>query len=148
MEKENDEPKTEANEAQEAWKETLETFKVEALKMKEMSQEAYEVYSKKAMVILKETSEKLKIQAEQSRQDLSIVAQQISEEGKLYLSSAAEKSPDSIKDVVETFASSTDELKEVSAVRDFYLGIPYGMYIFMYVRFFLPVSLMITHNDF
>lgn len=129
VEKEKDELKAEANEAQKAWEETLESFKEEALKMKEKSQEAYEVYSKKAMVVLKETSEKLKIEADKAKQDLSIVAKQISEEGKVYLTTAAEKSPEPVKDVVETFASSTDNLKDVSQVRDFHVGIPYGMYM-------------------
>lgn len=128
VEKEKDELKENSHEAQEAWKETLESFKEEALKMKEKSQEAYEEYSKKAMVVLEETSERLKIHTDKAREDLSVVAKQISEEGKVYLSTAAEKSPESIKDVVETFAS-TDELKEISQVHDYYLGIPYGAFL-------------------
>ncbi|OVA06070.1 Uncharacterized protein family UPF0136 [Macleaya cordata] len=115
-----------AEESQEAWKRMLESFKEQTIKMQGMSQEAYDVYYKKAMVILKETSEQLKIQAEKASQDLSVIAKEISEEGKEYLSTAAEKSPEEVKDIVETFASSTDDLKEVSKVRDFYVGIPYG----------------------
>lgn len=128
MENEKNELESETDESQEAWKKTLESFKEEAKKMKEVSQEAYEVYSKKAAVILKETSEALKIQAEKARHEMSIVAKELSKEGKIYLSTAAEKSPDSVKDVVETFAS-TDELKEIYEVRDFYLGIPYGAFL-------------------
>lgn len=110
-----------AEESEEAWKQTLASFKEQALKMQSVSQEAYELYSKKAMVILEETSEQLKIQAEK-------IAKDISEEGVEYLSIAAEKSPEPVKDIVDTFASSTKDVKEISGVLDFYLGIPYGMY--------------------
>lgn len=127
MEKEKGDLKGEVEESQEAWQQTLAAFKEQALKMQSVSQEAYEVYSKKAMIVLKDTSEKLKIQAEKARQDLSVIAKEISEEGKEYLTNAAENSPEEVKDIVETFASSTDELKDVSKVRDFYLGIPYGL---------------------
>ncbi|XP_052172432.1 protein FATTY ACID EXPORT 3, chloroplastic isoform X2 [Diospyros lotus] len=116
-----------AEESQEAWKQALASFKEQALKMKSVSQEAYELYSKKAMVILKENSEQLKIQAEKARYDLSVIAKEISEESKEYLSTAAESSPEPVKDIIETFASSTDDVKEISEVRDFYLGIPYGI---------------------
>ncbi|GMP86131.1 hypothetical protein CsSME_00039028 [Camellia sinensis var. sinensis] len=119
----------EAKESQEAWKQTLASFKEQALKMQSVSQEAYELYSKKAMVILKETSEQLKIQAEKARYDLTVVAKEISEEGKEYLSTAAEKSPEPVKDIIETFASSTDDVKDISKVCDFYIGIPYGKYL-------------------
>ncbi|KAA8517548.1 hypothetical protein F0562_017822 [Nyssa sinensis] len=95
--------------------------------MQSVSQEAYELYSKKAIIILKETSEQLKIQAEKTRQDLSVIAKEINEESKEYLSTAAVKSPEPVKDIVETFASSTDDVKEISKLRDFYLGIPYGV---------------------
>lgn len=127
MEKEKRDPKEEIEASDEAWKETLAAFKEQALKMQSMSQEAYDVYSKKALVVLKDTSEKLKIQAEKARQDLSVIATEISEESKEYLSNAAENSPVPVKDIVETFASSTDELNDVSKMRDFYLGIPYGI---------------------
>ncbi|XP_020575319.1 protein FATTY ACID EXPORT 3, chloroplastic [Phalaenopsis equestris] len=110
--------------SQEAWKQTLESFKEEAKKMKEISQEAYDVYSKKAIAILEETSEALKIQADKTRRDLSMVAKEISQGSQVYLSTAAVNSPESVKDIVETFASAPDELN--SAVRDFYVGIPYG----------------------
>ncbi|KAK9291188.1 hypothetical protein L1049_009376 [Liquidambar formosana] len=127
VEKDKDKLEMEAEEAQEEWKQTLASFKEQALKMQSVSQEAYEIYSKKAIVILKETSERLKIQADKARYDLSVIAKEISEESKVYLSTAAEKSPEPVKDIVETFASSTDDLNEISKVRDFYLGIPYGV---------------------
>lgn len=117
--------KDKAEESQEAWKQTLDSFKEQAIKMQSISQEAYEVYSEKAAIILKDASEKLKIQAEKARHDLTVITKEISEESKEYLAGAAENSPEPVKDIVETFASA-DEIKEPSAVRDFYLGIPYG----------------------
>lgn len=115
-----------SDESQEAWKQTLESFKEQALKMQSISKEAYEVYSKKAMIVLEETSEKLKIQSEKAKHDLSVIAKEISEESKEYLATAAENSPEPVKDIVETFASSSDEFNDISKVLDFYLGIPYG----------------------
>ncbi|CAL5192480.1 unnamed protein product [Lathyrus oleraceus] len=113
-------------ESQEAWKQALDTFKEQALKVQGVSQEAYELYSKKAVVILKDTSEQLKIHADKAKHDLSVVAKEITEEGKEYLSSAAENSPE-VKEIVETFTSPEDDLSNVSGVRDFYVGIPYGL---------------------
>ena len=126
LEKDEKDLKTEAEDSEEAWKQTLASFKEQAMQVKAVSQEAYEVYSKKAMIILKETSEKLQIQAEKAREDLTVVAKEISEESKEYLATAAENSPEPVKDIVETFASSADELSDVSKVRDFYVGVPYG----------------------
>jgi hypothetical protein len=54
------------------------------------------------------------------------VAKEITEEGKEYFSSATENSPD-VKEIVETFTSPDDDLSNVSGVRDFYVGIPYGL---------------------
>lgn len=93
-----------------------------------VSQEAYEEYSKRAIVIFEEISKQFKIQAEKAKSDLTVIAEEISKEGKQYLSKAADESPEPVKDIVQTFASSSDELNEVSQVRDFYIGIPYGMY--------------------
>lgn len=129
MEKGNDDVDVDVGseeESQEAWKQALDTFKEQALKVQGVSQEAYELYSKKAVVILKDTSEQLKIHADKAKHDLSVVAKEITEEGKEYLSSAAENSPE-VKEIVETFTSPEDDLSNVSGVRDFYVGIPYGM---------------------
>ncbi|KAI3473087.1 hypothetical protein Pfo_030379 [Paulownia fortunei] len=126
IEKEKEDLKVGAQESQEAWQQALDSFKEQALKMQSVSKEAYELYSEKAIIILKETSEKLKIQAERARQDLIVIAKEIAEESKEYLATAAENSPEPVKDIVETFASSTDEFNDVSKVRDFYVGIPYG----------------------
>ncbi|KAL2899791.1 Protein FATTY ACID EXPORT 3 chloroplastic [Bienertia sinuspersici] len=112
-------------ESQEAWEQALASFKEQALKVQSVSQEAYDVYMKKAVVTLKDTAEQLKIQAEQARQDLSVMTKELSEDGRQYLATAAENSPEPVKDVVETFASARD-LDDVSKVRDFYIGIPYG----------------------
>ncbi|KAL8154396.1 hypothetical protein V2J09_012156 [Rumex salicifolius] len=113
-------------ESEEAWERALAGFKEQALRLQSVSQEAYEVYSKKAMVALKETAVQLKIEADKARYDLTIMAQELGEDGKLYMAQAAENSPEPVKDVVETFAYATDNVKDVSEVRDFYIGIPYG----------------------
>lgn len=117
--------KNTGQESQDAWKQTLETFKEQASKLQSVSQEAYEVYMKNAVVTLKETAERLKIQADQSRQDLSVMAKELREEGRQYLTIATENSPEPVKDVMETFASARD-LDDISKVRDFYVGISYG----------------------
>ncbi|CAB4284951.1 unnamed protein product [Prunus armeniaca] len=127
VEKEKDTAKLKSEESEEAWKQTLAAFKEQALKMQGISQEAYELYSKKALVILKETSEQLKIQADKARIDLSEIAKEISEEGKEYISTAAKNSPEPVKEIVETFNSSADDMNDVSKVRDFHVGIPYGL---------------------
>ncbi|KAK1284568.1 hypothetical protein QJS10_CPB21g01627 [Acorus calamus] len=119
----------EAVESQEEWKRVLETFKEEALKMQAISQKTYEEYSKKAMVIMGYASEKFNVESEKARNDLTRIAKEISEEGKVYLSAAAENSPEEVKDIVETFASYPNDLKDVSELRDFYLGIPYGAFL-------------------
>ncbi|XP_047983055.1 protein FATTY ACID EXPORT 3, chloroplastic [Salvia hispanica] len=126
IEKEKEDLKGQAQESEEAWQQALSSFKEQALKMQSMSKEAYELYSEKAFVVLKETSEKLKIQAEKARQDLVEIAKETADESKEYLAAAAENSPEPVKDIVETFSTSTDELNDVSKVRDFYVGIPYG----------------------
>ncbi|CAI9768421.1 unnamed protein product [Fraxinus pennsylvanica] len=125
IEKEED-LKAGAEEAEEAWTQTLDSVKEQALKMQSISKEAYDVYSKKAIVILKETSEKSKVEADKARHELSKIAKEVAEESKKYLATVAENSPEQVKDIVETFAYPGDELNDVSEVRDFYVGIPYG----------------------
>lgn len=126
MEKEGSEPHIGTEESQEAWKQALDTFREQALKFQGISQEAYELYSKKAIVILNDTAEQLKIQADKARQDLSATAKEITEEGKEYLNTATENTPE-VKEIVETFTSPTDDLSKISGIRDFYVGVPYGM---------------------
>ncbi|KAK9734156.1 hypothetical protein RND81_04G118900 [Saponaria officinalis] len=125
IELEKDNLKQAGEASQEAWEQVLSSFKEQALKLQSVSQEAYEVYSKKTVVVLKETAETLKIQADQARRDIFVMAQELGEDSRQYLNVAAENSPEPVKDVVETFASA-DDLNDVSQVRDFYVGIPYG----------------------
>ncbi|GAB2257597.1 hypothetical protein Droror1_Dr00013757 [Drosera rotundifolia] len=113
--------------SQEAWEQVLVSFKEQALKLHGVSQEAYEMYSKKAMTALKETAEKLKIHADQARYDLAVITRELGQEGKEYLAIAAEHSPEPVKDVVEIFASPFDDINDISQLRDFYVGIPYGV---------------------
>ncbi|URD79827.1 non-green plastid inner envelope membrane protein [Musa troglodytarum] len=110
----------------EAWQEALKHFKTEAMKVKAVS-EAYQVYTKKAMEILTDTSEKLKIQAEKAQRDLNLIAKEVSEQGKEYLSTATKNSPDSVREIFETYASANE--LNMSSIRDFYLGIPYGSFL-------------------
>ncbi|URE19950.1 non-green plastid inner envelope membrane protein [Musa troglodytarum] len=117
-----------AGASQEAWKKALQRFRTEALKVMAISEGAYGIYSKKAMEILMDTFEKLKIQADKARHDLRIIAKEFSKEGKEYFSTAAKNSPDSLRDILEIYASAND-LKNVSAIRDFYLGILYGSFL-------------------
>ncbi|XP_022761396.1 protein FATTY ACID EXPORT 3, chloroplastic-like [Durio zibethinus] len=127
VEREKDEVKIGSEEeSNEAWKQALELFKENALMMKSVSQEAYELFCEKALVIMKETSELLKIQAEKAKNDLNEIVKEISEEGKVYLSTAAENSPPEVKEIVGTFSSSADDFKDVNKVLDFHVGIPYG----------------------
>ncbi|XP_073017100.1 protein FATTY ACID EXPORT 3, chloroplastic-like [Primulina eburnea] len=115
-----------AEESHVAWQQMLKSFKEQSLKLQSVSKEAYKLYSEKAVILLQETSENLKIQAEKARLDLSVIASEITEESKEYLATAADNYPEPVKDIVDTFASSRDELNDVSKVRDFYVGIPYG----------------------
>lgn len=124
---ESSEIKASAKESEEAWKQTLAAFREQAIKMQSVSQEAYEIYSKKAIAILKETAEQLKIEAEKARKDLTVVAKELSEDSKKYLTEATENNPE-VKEIVETFTLPTDDVKEFSTLRDFYLGIPYGTF--------------------
>ncbi|XP_022144082.1 protein FATTY ACID EXPORT 3, chloroplastic [Momordica charantia] len=116
-----------AEKVQELWKKALNTFKEQALKMKSISKDAYEEYSEKALVSLNETSKILKIQAEKAREDLVLVVHELSEEGKEYIATVAENYPEEVKEIVVTFTSPTDDLREISKVQDFYFGIPYGL---------------------
>ncbi|KAG9455519.1 hypothetical protein H6P81_000027 [Aristolochia fimbriata] len=117
------------DESQEAWEQTLQLFKEHAAKMQAISQAAFEAYTNKAMIILMDTSDRLKIEANKARRDLAIVVKEFGEEGMEYLSSVAERSPESVKDVVEEFSSSHAKFTHLSEVRDFYLGIPYGLFL-------------------
>ncbi|KAK4801216.1 hypothetical protein SAY86_021703 [Trapa natans] len=127
VEKEQDDLKGKAEGPEEVWEQTLVALEEQTLKMKGISQEAYEKYSKKAMVVLKETTEQLKTQVEKAKYDLSVIAKEIGEEGKEYLCAAAENYPEPVKEIVERFSSPTDDLKDFAQVRDFYVGIPYGL---------------------
>ncbi|EHA8591704.1 putative protein FATTY ACID EXPORT 3, chloroplastic [Cocos nucifera] len=113
VEKDTDNIEKKTDNSLEALQQALEYVKAEAMKAKAMSQEAYEVYSKKAIEILLETSEKLKIHAGKAQNDLSIIAKELSEEGKEYLNATAKNYPDSVKDILETFTSYS-ELKNIS----------------------------------
>ncbi|XP_015580573.1 protein FATTY ACID EXPORT 3, chloroplastic isoform X2 [Ricinus communis] len=116
--------KNEEEETQEDWKRILDSFK---LKMQSLSGESYEEYSKKAMVVLRETQDQLQVLSDKLQTNLSEITKEVAVGSKEYLSTAAENSPEPVKEIVESLASSTDDLNEISQVRDFHVGIPYGL---------------------
>ncbi|KAF8089924.1 hypothetical protein N665_0494s0029 [Sinapis alba] len=116
--------------SQEAWKQTLASVKEQVSKIQNVSSEAYNVNSQKAMTILKDTSEQLRIQAEKAKEELGTKAKEVGEEGREYILKAAEESPSDVKEIVEAF-SSTEDLKDVSRTQDFHVGIPYGLLLFV-----------------
>ncbi|CAH8359089.1 unnamed protein product [Eruca vesicaria subsp. sativa] len=114
----------------EAWKQTLESVKEQVSKIQSVSSEAYNVNSQKAMTILKDTSEQLRIQAEKAKEELGTKAKEVGEEGREYILKAAEESPSDVKEIVEAF-SSTEDLTDVARTQDFHVGIPYGLLLFV-----------------
>jgi uncharacterized membrane protein (UPF0136 family) len=126
VEKEKRDVDGEGDTSQEAWKQTVASFKEQVSKMQSVSSEAYTVNSQKAMTILKDTSEQLRIQAEKAKEELGTKAKVVGEEGREYILKAAEESPSDVKEIVEAFAS-TEDLKDVSRTQDFHVGIPYGL---------------------
>lgn len=116
--------------SQEAWKQTLASVKEQVSKIQSVSTEAYNVNSQKAMTILKDTSEQLRIQAEKAKEELGTKAKEVGEEGREYILKAAEESPSDVKEIVEAF-SSTEDLRDVSRTQDFHVGIPYGLLLFV-----------------
>ncbi|KAL5229028.1 hypothetical protein ABZP36_017293 [Zizania latifolia] len=126
----NEKGKEEINseEAQEVWKEMLKQFKGEALRMQTLTLQAYDVYSQRTREVLLEASEKLKIQADKAQKDLALIAAEVGEEGQEYLKLAAQNSPDSIKDIRETF-SSLGKLNGLSEYQDYHVGIPFGTFL-------------------
>lgn len=128
--------------SQEAWKESLDYFKSEAIKLKAMSEEAYEVYSKKASEVLLTLSEKLQIEAKKAQKDISKIAKEISEEGQEYLTRVSENPPESTKELVGVFKESS-EVKNIDDVRDYHVGVVYGMcqdasfFLYIYIKDYL-----------
>ncbi|KAG6489458.1 hypothetical protein ZIOFF_050727 [Zingiber officinale] len=127
LEKDDDDVNKNSGFSQEQWKEALNRFKVEALKVKAVSEKAYAVYSKKIMEMLTDKAEKLKIQADRAQKDLSILAQDMSKEGQEYLSATEKNYPDLIKEITEAYAS-RDKTTAIYSIREFYLGIPYVIF--------------------
>ncbi|KAK7386120.1 hypothetical protein VNO78_26093 [Psophocarpus tetragonolobus] len=100
---------------EESWKQALDTFREQASKIREASEEAYGLYSEKAVLVLKEATEELRV-----------AAMEIGDESKHYLTVVAENSPE-VKQIVETFTSPNHDFTQISQLRDFYVGVPYGL---------------------
>ncbi|XP_050213593.1 protein FATTY ACID EXPORT 3, chloroplastic [Mercurialis annua] len=113
-------------ETQEDWKKIIDSVK---LKMQSLSGESYEEYSKKATVVLKETQDQLQVLSVKLQANFSEMSKEVAEGSKEYLATAAENSPEPVKEIVETLASSADDVNEISQVRDFHVGIPYGFFL-------------------
>jgi hypothetical protein len=116
-----------ADESEEEWKQTLDAVKEKASRMQGISKEAYDVYAEKAKIVLKDTTEQLKLQSEKMRVVLASTAEEIGVKGKENLSIWIENAPETVKDVAETaFGVHPEDLKNLSKIHDFCLGIPYG----------------------
>jgi len=120
-----------ADESEEEWKQTLDAVKEKASRMQGISKEAYDVYAEKAKIVLKDTTEQLKLQSEKMRVVLASTAEEIGVKGKENLSIWIENAPETVKDVAETaFGVHPEDLKNLSKIHDFCLGIPYGALLF------------------
>uniref|UniRef100_A0A0C9S9N2 TSA: Wollemia nobilis Ref_Wollemi_Transcript_7440_2080 transcribed RNA sequence n=1 Tax=Wollemia nobilis TaxID=56998 RepID=A0A0C9S9N2_9CONI len=119
-------------ETEEAWKQTMDIIKEQASRMQEMSKEAYAVYAEKAKIVLKDATEQLKLQAEKTRGVLAVTAEEIGEKSKQNLSVMIENAPEPVKDIAETaFGAHPEDLKKLTKIHDFCLGIPYGALLFV-----------------
>lgn len=139
VEKVRNELDKQAKESEETWKQTLDAVKEQASRMQEqasrmqgISKEAYAVYAEKAKIVLKDTTEQLKLQSEKMRVVLASSAEDISVKGKENLSIWMENAPETVKDVAETaLGVHPEDLKNLSKIHDFCLGIPYGALLFL-----------------
>ncbi|XP_048431571.1 protein FATTY ACID EXPORT 3, chloroplastic-like isoform X2 [Pyrus x bretschneideri] len=122
VENENNNAKPKSEESEEPSKQTLGSFKEQTLKLRSLSRE----FSKKALVIMKDTSEQLKIYADKARDDLSERANEISEH---YITIAEANSPEPVREIVEAYHISAIDPNDVVQVRDFRVGIPYGLWL-------------------
>lgn len=126
--KEKEKSEIEPEEAQEVWREMLNQFKTEAIRMQALTTQAYDVYSKRAREVLLEAAEKLRIQADKAQKDLTVIAAEVGEEGQEYLKLAAQNSPDSIKDITETIKG-LGKLNGLSEYHDYHVSIPFGTFL-------------------
>jgi len=132
VEKVRNELEQQTEESEEAWKEALDSVKEQASRMQEISKEAYAVYAEKAKIVLKDTTEQLKLQSEKMRVVLASTAEEISVTGKENFSIWIESAPETVKDVAETaLGVHPEDLKNLSKIHDFCLGIPYGALLFL-----------------
>ncbi len=94
------------------------------------AQEASEEAARKALGILRETTDQLREQAEKARSVLTASAQELPIRGKENLSYVAENGPDPVKDIAETALNAhypqNGSAKKGAKIHDFCLGIPYG----------------------
>lgn len=108
-------------------KQTIKSMKEQASIMLGVSNESYIVYAEKAKLALKDATEQLKLQTENTRELLVSTAEEIRKKGKEKLSALVENAPEQVKEIaVVAFDAHPEDLKKLSGIHDFCLGIPYG----------------------
>eukprot|EP00252_Welwitschia_mirabilis_P014872 TRINITY_DN32925_c0_g1_i1.p1 TRINITY_DN32925_c0_g1~~TRINITY_DN32925_c0_g1_i1.p1 ORF type:complete len:318 (-),score=62.36 TRINITY_DN32925_c0_g1_i1:219-1172(-) len=124
--KDKDELGKETEEIEQAWKQTVDSIKSHASKI----QEIYTVYNEKARLALKELEEQVQLQRESFRVVLAKNTEEIIGAGNENVSKFLENPPNAVKDLAEAFGVHPNDLKKLSKIHDFCLGIPYGMLLF------------------
>ncbi|KAL3692791.1 hypothetical protein R1sor_006442 [Riccia sorocarpa] len=119
-----------AEESKAAYNEAVDTLKDEALKVEGAGKSAFDpAAAEKAIEVLRDTTEKLKGEAEKARAILTATALETAELGKTNLNLLAEAAPEGpIKEVAETAVNVhlSESPKKGAKIHDFCLGIPYG----------------------
>ncbi|XP_057818115.1 protein FATTY ACID EXPORT 3, chloroplastic [Cryptomeria japonica] len=113
-------------------KQRIKAMEEQTTRMLEISNEAYIVYAEKAKIALKDATEQLKLQTENTRGLLVSTAEEISIKGKQNFSVLVENAPEHVKEiVVVAFDTHPEDLQKLSGIHDFCLGIPYGALLFV-----------------
>ncbi|KAL2634975.1 hypothetical protein R1flu_006454 [Riccia fluitans] len=119
-----------AEKSKAAYSEAVDAVKDEALRVEESGKSAFDpAAAEKAIEVLRDTTEKLKEEAEKARAILTATALETAELGKTNLNLLAEAAPEGpIKEVAETAVNAhlSETPKTGAKIHDFCLGIPYG----------------------
>ncbi|KAG6543372.1 hypothetical protein Mapa_015286 [Marchantia paleacea] len=118
-----------AEESKAAYNEAVDALKEETLKVQDSAKTAFDPTAEKAIEVLRDTTEKLKEEAEKARALLTATALETAELGKSNLNLLAENAPDGpIKEVAESAVDAhlSEKTKQGAKIHDFCLGIPYG----------------------
>lgn len=118
-----------AEESKAAYNDAVDALKEETLKVQDSAKTAFDPAAEKAIEVLRDTTEKLKEEAEKARALLTATALETAELGKSNLNLLAENAPDGpIKEVAESAVNAhlSEKTKQGAKIHDFCLGIPYG----------------------